>query len=203
MNGIGFKTSSNGRVRLGAIGAAMLAVLAFGAAGCGGDGDEPSKTVASAPAAEGGPTASAAADGRGDPTAYAQCMRTNGIPNFPDPADGRAQLPREIDPNSPTFRDAHEKCKQYAGNTQGGGGPQQDTWPVAEKLKYAQCMRQNGLPGFPDPDESGRMEFDPTKIDPKSTAFKNAEKACADFQPENARPNNNGGGGPGPAGGGS
>lgn len=177
----------------------MLTVLVFGVPACG--GDEPSKRVASAPTTEGGPTGSAAPDGEGDPTAYAQCMRTNGIPDFPDPADGRAQLPRGIDPNSPTFRDAHGKCEQYAGNTQDGSGPSQDTWPVAEKLRYAQCMRQNGLPSFPDPEKSGRMEFDPATIDPNSTAFKNAEKACADFLPENARPDSGGGGGA--AGGGS
>src|SRR6266536_163947 len=46
--------------------------------------------------------------------AYAQCMRDNGVPNFPDPdADGK--FPREAEQkahNDPKFQAASEKCRK-------------------------------------------------------------------------------------------
>jgi hypothetical protein len=48
---------------------------------------------------------------------YAQCMRTHGVPNYPDPTydDGRpTQEPLSnygIDPQSPPFADASRSCK--------------------------------------------------------------------------------------------
>ncbi len=50
-------------------------------------------------------------------------MRENGVPNFPDPQpDGRLLLnPNEgVDPESPQFLAADEKCQQEGGP----GGPQ-------------------------------------------------------------------------------
>lgn len=48
----------------------------------------------------------------------AQCMRDNGVEDFPDPsADGSVQFGGaglNIDPNDPTVRAAMEKCQQYA-----------------------------------------------------------------------------------------
>jgi hypothetical protein len=47
----------------------------------------------------------------------AQCMRDNGVEDFPDPpADGVIQFgggDRNIDPNDPTVRAALQKCQQY------------------------------------------------------------------------------------------
>ena len=46
---------------------------------------------------------------------YAQCMRANGVPNFPDPTGGRLLLRggpgTGLNPNSPAFRAAAQKCK--------------------------------------------------------------------------------------------
>jgi hypothetical protein len=54
--------------------------------------------------------------------AFAACMRKNGVPNFPDPqfmSGGRIaeKITSGVDPNSPTFQAAQQKC---AGT---GGGP--------------------------------------------------------------------------------
>lgn len=57
---------------------------------------------------------------------YSQCMRANGVPQFPDPgADGQMPpLINGIDPESPQFKKADEACKQYApqGVPKKGGG---------------------------------------------------------------------------------
>jgi hypothetical protein len=64
--------------------------------------------------------------------AYAACMRSHGVPDFPDPSsDGPLVIdPNQLDPNSPQFKAADQACKQYrpgggqGGNTtrSGGGG---------------------------------------------------------------------------------
>jgi hypothetical protein len=63
---------------------------------------------------------------------FSQCMRTHGLPNFPDPtfnADGRIGLrvgPQAgLDPSSPAFREAQAACAKY----QGGGFRTQDKAP--------------------------------------------------------------------------
>jgi hypothetical protein len=56
----------------------------------------------------------------------AQCMRDNGVEDFPDPsADGTVQFgggDRNIDPNDPTVRAAMEKCQQYAPRMRASAG---------------------------------------------------------------------------------
>ena len=46
-----------------------------------------------------------------------------------------------------------------------------------QALKYANCMRANGMPNFPDPGSNGALP------NPASPAFRAAEKACAKLQP--------------------
>lgn len=43
---------------------------------------------------------------------YAQCIRTHGEPDFPDPsASGGFLIPKSVDENSPSFRAAENACK--------------------------------------------------------------------------------------------
>ncbi|GAA4215877.1 hypothetical protein AB0C10_36715 [Microbispora amethystogenes] len=155
----------------------------------------------------GGNGGAAQSSGSGDIVAYANCMRHNGIPNFPDPKPGGGiAFPEggDIDPQSPEFKKAEEKCKQYLPS-----GPRIDAkndadpnagWPTADKLKYAQCMRENGLPKFPDPDKNGGFAFmQDSGIDPQSPQFRKASEACAKYQPQNLRQQPGPGGPGGPA----
>jgi hypothetical protein len=54
-------------------------------------------------------------------------------------------------------------------------------------VKFAECMRDSGVRGFPDPDASGQLTIDGvlngSSLDPNSTAWKNAISACKDLQP--------------------
>jgi hypothetical protein len=134
-------------------------------------------------------------------------MRANGLPSFPDPPDPNG--PREasggggpgkrgdLDPQSPEFRNADEKCRQYMGTGRIAPPQGEDPWSLDEKLKYAKCMRANGLPSFSDPDNEGQFR-PPAKgstIGPMSPQFMQADKACAAYKPQG-----NHGGVPGPAG---
>jgi hypothetical protein len=54
----------------------------------------------------------------------------------------------------------------------------------ADTLKYSQCMRASGVPGFPDPNASGSIEITPgTGIDPRSPAFQAARAKCQKLLP--------------------
>ena len=48
-----------------------------------------------------------------------QCMRSNGVPNFPDPTSHGLHIGNNIDPQSPQFQAAQKKCARYFP----GGGP--------------------------------------------------------------------------------
>ena len=79
---------------------------------------------------------------------YADCMRANGTPNFPDPGSNGA-LPN---PFSPAFRAAEKTCAKLQPVGLHLGGP---AAPSASELRaaraFARCMRAHGFRQFPDP----------------------------------------------------
>lgn len=54
---------------------------------------------------------------------FVSCMRTNGVPNFPDPQSGHFLVSGGIDPNSPQFKTAMQKCQKLlpGGGVAAGG----------------------------------------------------------------------------------
>ncbi len=59
---------------------------------------------------------------------YAECMRANGVPDYPDPSGVGLQLHggpgSDLDPNNPTFQQASRVCTKKTGvYAPGGGGP--------------------------------------------------------------------------------
>jgi hypothetical protein len=87
---------------------------------------------------------------------YAQCMRANGVPGFPDPdPNGRFRGVGHEQQDNPKFRAAQQACRDLA-----PGGQHEkfgDPAFVEQARKFAQCIRANGVPGFPDPDAEGRF----------------------------------------------
>jgi hypothetical protein len=59
--------------------------------------------------------------------------------------------------------------------------------PRAKAVKFAECMRRNGVSAFPDPDASGTLTIDAvangTSVDTSSAAFKHALGACEELEP--------------------
>lgn len=53
--------------------------------------------------------------------------------------------------------------------------------------RFSQCMRDNGVAAFPDPDTSGELTIDAvangTSLDTDSAGFRKAVSACRDFKP--------------------
>lgn len=54
-------------------------------------------------------------------------------------------------------------------------------------VQFAECMRENGVRGFPDPDASGELTLDGvvngSSLDPSTAAWKGAIGACKDLEP--------------------
>ena len=119
-------------------------------------------------------------DGFQQALAYAQCLRANGVPEFPDPQRagnsitlGGGQLLR-----TPAGKKAAEACRDK--NPQhdaalGGGTVDQDKLAV-----WMNCMRTR-LPKFPDAQVNKgtiTIQLHGTGIKGDSAEFENARKAC-------------------------
>jgi hypothetical protein len=73
------------------------------------------------------------------------------------------------------------------GSSSGGGGINSNTATRTQAVKFAECMRTNGVNEFPDPDASGQLTIDGvannSSVDPNSAAFKQALSTCKDLEP--------------------
>jgi hypothetical protein len=194
------------RVRLLAVATLTSGVLVAGCGGSSGSQTEATMAGASPPASS--TTGTKAATSTGAPAtvagspglAFAKCMRSNGVPNFPDPSPGRGllfQLGAGINPASPAVKAAQAKCRKLLPG--GPPGPGSTTHPsaqtLAKLLKIAVCMRQHGIRQFPDPrtsvpsnlnpavydeitDFDGAILLFPVTINLQSPAYKQALAAC-------------------------
>ena len=133
----------------------------------------------------------------GDPLlARSQCMRAHGVRNFPDPVrvNGSEGFPNTIGQpggssvsiegitfRGPVFVAAEDACA--AGGPAAQHGPRLSEVKKEAFIAQARCIREHGVPGFPDPTfgPAGcgiRSDLDPGE-NPASPAMRAAEKACA------------------------
>jgi hypothetical protein len=142
--------------------------------------------------------------------AYSQCMRSHGVPEFPEPTEGHLLIHTSnhnghatgVDPQSSQFQAAQKVCAKLLPN--GGVLSAAEVTKMGEgALKFSQCMRAHGVPNFPDPNISGggvrlTIRGGPSGIDANSPQFKAAQKTCQSDLP---RPPGVKGGPGGPGGG--
>jgi hypothetical protein len=128
---------------------------------------------------------------------YSDCMRSRGVSTFPDPSttqtgensfgiDGyNFNLPANLNTQSPAYQSAEKGCQGLVGL--GASGPARNPALVAKArqaaLAHAQCMREHGVPNFPDPTVSSNgggitQSSGGRGIDPQSPAFQQAQKIC-------------------------
>jgi hypothetical protein len=161
----------------------LVAALAVLATACG----------SSDPSSAGSPTAAQV-------LALARCMRSHGVPDFPDPnASGGYALASNgslegaggtsIDINSSQVETAYGDCQHLL-----PGGPsfsrlaqleqqeqQRQDQMLPLMLKYVQCMRGHGVPNFPSP---GQKNVSPINVN--SPQFLAATKTCQHLLPPGA-----------------
>jgi hypothetical protein len=126
--------------------AAIIATagLALLAAACGGP-SSPSST---------GPGGSSNAGGSqtSQLLAFANCMRSNGVPNFPDPnSSEKFPGPQQLGVSSSQYQAAMNACQHLLPN--GGNAPNQAELQQERTalLPFARCMRSHGVSNWPDP----------------------------------------------------
>lgn len=179
--------------------ALLMGLLALSAAACS-DSNDDDGGVASV---DGSATESASEDegeeldGFEEALAYSECMRDNGVPDFPDPEqNGKGgvglSLPEGMDPKDEEFKAAEEACEDLMPGP--GEGETLDPEVYEELLDYSECMRENGVEGFPDPEPNGGiMMNDDMGFDPQSEEFQAADEACAELRPDGGEPGNDSG----------
>jgi hypothetical protein len=91
--------------------------------------------------------------------AYSHCMRSHGVPNFPDPTSSEGIPKDKIPVGSPQFAAASSDCQHLMPAS--GLGPQgtaaQARAQLTDALAFARCMRSHGFANFPDPTASGQL----------------------------------------------
>jgi hypothetical protein len=116
---------------------------------------------------------------------YSDCMRSHGVPDFPDPtAGGGFDLSSKIDTQAPAYLSARQSCTKLL---PGPGAPH--TLSERQQLQFiaaAKCMRTHGVQ-VTDPTFNGPyITLDvPDQTTIGSPAFKRAEPACHYFVPKN------------------
>jgi hypothetical protein len=90
----------------------------------------------------------------------AECIRGHGVPHFPDP-DPKGETQFGIDVSPTVWRKAVDACKDLEppGTFSGKRTPKQQS----DALRFAECVRENGVKDFPDP-INGDPLIDTTKI---------------------------------------
>jgi hypothetical protein len=84
--------------------------------------------------------------------AYAKCVRSHGIPSFPDPsANGSFEIPAQTVNSSPLRYEAANKACTHLLPNGGKLSPSAMAHIATAALKFSACMRTHGVPGFPDP----------------------------------------------------
>jgi len=124
--------------------------------------------------------------------AYVDCMRSHGVPNFPDPSAGGqinvdfayggkdgSPASAGIDRMSPQYISADQTCRHLLPG--GVPTPTQNQQALAKELKFARCMRSHGVPNFPDPTNAGVVHL--IGVDQSSPRYQSAGKTCEALVP--------------------
>ncbi|HEX4216228.1 MAG TPA: hypothetical protein VIA06_23140 [Candidatus Dormibacteraeota bacterium] len=114
--------------------------------------------------------------------AYSRCMRSHGVPDYPDPKTSGGNISLgpgpNIDTNSPQYQSAQKACRKLMPGP-GNLSPQEQAQAREDGLKMARCMRAHGFPNFPDPNGQGVITITPSDgIDTSSPQYRSAASTC-------------------------
>jgi len=182
--------------------ALAVVLVSLAAAGCGGGSKSPSiaslGTTTRSRGASSGPTLFAVPPGGAGIGAsistdvgtgaagvrFTACMRSHGVPGFPDPdSHGTITITvsTSLDPAAPLFQRAVAACQHLVppGKTLSQAQYQRMKQRL---LSFAACMRSHGVPNYPDPTFSngGVSQGSGPKsgVDANSATFRAAQRTC-------------------------
>jgi predicted small secreted protein len=152
---------------------AALVVMALLTAACGG----------STSTGAGGSSSTGASTLHQERLAVAQCMRSHGVPKFPDPpANGNISHmgPDIVGVSQSVYQSALSACRHLAPDAAPLSRAQHQQM-LSKLLQFARCIRSHGVPNFPDPDSVG-LRVDPSVNLPQ---YQTAYQACKSLLPRN------------------
>jgi hypothetical protein len=83
---------------------------------------------------------------------FTNCMRSNGVPNFPDPGnDVKFPSPQQLGVSQSQFNTAYSTCKHLLPNNGGASSQSELDQQRSALLPFASCMRSHGVSNWPDP----------------------------------------------------
>jgi hypothetical protein len=145
------------RARRPLIFTAAIAVTAISLvlAGCG--SSSPSSSTVSGP---GGAQASQAHSIQ-PAVNFSNCMRSHGVPSFPDPTTSPREFKQSLNPtlpHSPEFVTAVTVCQHFMNGAGSHSQPAAHSpAQISAMLAFAGCLRSHGFPSFPDPTSGGDL----------------------------------------------
>jgi len=159
--------------------ASAVAAFALLAAGCGGRSSPGVANVASSA------TTTTSSSSSNALVAFSTCMRSNGMPTFPDPqhfVGGNVKLTiHQIESSNPHFRSALSACDHLLPSHGEPSDTTQSCTQRADALSFARCMRSHGVSRFPDPTAQGELSVEMVEaqgIDVHSSAVLRVVQKC-------------------------
>jgi len=150
-----------------------LAVLALACAGCGAGAGDPG-TPGSSVVAVGTAPPPSAADRQTRIGQYRDCLQHNGVVLLDEAtSEGMPQIDKGRTPQDKVAA-AMDQCRQLL--PAGDDAPKPAPGDIEVRQRYAQCIRDHGIPAYPDPDPvtgteqlsdelSARLKTDPKMAD--------------------------------------
>jgi hypothetical protein len=116
---------------------------------------------------------------------YAQCMRQHGVKDYPDPTINGNSVGFNVHlqgVSHAAIQAAQQACQSLSPQNfapAGTDSPQN----IAQATKWAACIREHGVPDFPDPGGNGSFNVSST-IDLQGAAYLAASKDCQSVAPK-------------------
>ncbi|MEZ5120699.1 MAG: hypothetical protein R2736_03825 [Solirubrobacterales bacterium] len=133
---------------------ALAGLIGLISAGCGSSASSGSGTAATSSGADKELSA------REKAVKFAECMRANGVPHFPDP-DPKGEFNFGVDVTVEVWTKAVDACKAL--KPPGALSAKRTPKEQSASLRFAQCVREHGVKDFPDP-VNGEPLIDTYKI---------------------------------------
>jgi hypothetical protein len=128
---------------------ALVALIGLISAGCGSNAPSETGTASgSGSDSSAGTGANKKLTARDKAVKFAECIRAHGVSDFPDP-NAKNQFEYGVSVSPAVWKQATTACKdlQPPGTLSGKRTPKQQS----ASLRFAQCIRDNGVKDFPDP----------------------------------------------------
>jgi hypothetical protein len=122
---------------------ALVALISLISAGCG--SNAPSETGTASRAGTGG---NKNATDQGKAVKFAECIRAHGVADFPDP-NAKGEFVYGVSVSPAVWKKAVDACKDL--QPPGTLSAKRSSKQQSAALRFAQCIRENGVKDFPDP----------------------------------------------------